>query len=137
MNTLNAFATFILIIGQLGHGEPVMVDTDGLTDVDSCPFVLRVSAKSRYAYYENSSRSPVVGARFGCIRKTDSAVLVVKKYELEKLDHPVRAGWSATFLAEDINSKAVPCIQVNSKLAVVFVEFSDGGTWQIANASKE
>ena len=132
MNTGNAVIVVALLLAQLEHPEPIFPNPDNFAHVDSCPLVLRVSSKSRYVSYENSSSSSVVAIRFGCVRKSESAFRVVSEYDAYKLAHILKPGWSTTFTAEDLNSKVTLCLKGDSRLAIVFVGFSDGGAWQIS-----
>lgn len=55
---------------------------------------------------------------------------VSKEFELNPIKPPLKPGISAVFVSEDVLPKAEVCAKGNARLAVVFVEFSDGASWR-------
>ncbi len=130
--TLLFFLLTLLLVpvnGNIGGKD----DPVWLQNIASCPIRLQVSRHTRLLF-SNIGVAPVSEVQVGLVQNDNGKLKVAKRGGFLRLNGPELKGKEGQFAGGSDFVNEIDSASETAKLAVIYVKFSDGSTWQLGSS---
>jgi len=130
---LIAFAT-IPIYSQMQQSIPV--PKEWIVNLPSSPLSISPASKVKAVRFDSRSTGNIVGFRLGCVAETKDSFTILEVLKEQRINLPAAIGEGdidpqIIFMPiSEFDGYRSRCEKANAKVAVIEVEFSDGGIWK-------
>jgi hypothetical protein len=125
--TLSLLALVLLVLVVLVPRSPSFSQDVSFVSLMSSPIQMTLNEKTGFVEISIKSQAEIAAYRFGCVTRSATGFILKKRFERVVVDFAKRDYFINRASLEDQGRRC----SANDSLAVVEVEFRDGGSWKV------